>query len=189
MKLSETAAKMNLFSLVTDKTKVYDLVLVISFAILTAVSAQIAIPIKPIPITLQTLAVILAGAVLGAKKGAYSQVLYLGLGLTGLPVFAAVPDGLLGLARLIGPTGGFLLAFPLGAYITGKLIEKNGGIFNASIAMFTGQVAIIILGSIYFDLLYFQSLEQTLKAALIIFSIPTLVKVVLGVGILKLIKK
>ena len=60
---------------------------VLSFTILTAISAQIAIPVKPVPFTLQTMAVLLSGAFLGARKGAYSQLLYLFLGVIGLPVF------------------------------------------------------------------------------------------------------
>ncbi len=65
---------------------------IFSFTMLTAIAAQITIPVKPVPFTLQTMMVVLAGAFLGSKKGAYSQVLYLTLGCIGLPVFAQIPD-------------------------------------------------------------------------------------------------
>ena len=95
------------------------------FAILTSLSAQVAIPAKPVPFTLQTLLVLLSGALLGSRNGAYSQFLYLLMGIVGLPVFAQIPDAPLGFSRIIGPTGGYLLAFPIAAYLVGFLIEKR----------------------------------------------------------------
>ena len=75
--------------------------------------------------------VLLAGAFLGAKNGAYSQLLYIFLGAIGLPVFAQTADGTMGFARLIGPTGGYLLAFPIAAYLVGVLNRKESKIFNS----------------------------------------------------------
>ena len=89
---------------------------ILSFTFLTAIASQITIPIKPVPFTLQTMVVVLSGAFLGAKKGFYSQVIYLLAGCLGLPVFAQVPDATIGFARLFGPTGGYLLAFPAAAF-------------------------------------------------------------------------
>ncbi|HSW10406.1 MAG TPA: biotin transporter BioY [Bacillota bacterium] len=101
-----------------------EMVLVALFAGLTAVMAQIAIPVGfiPVPITGQTLAVMLAGALLGARLGAFSQSVYLLLGAIGLPVFAFARAGL---DVLIGPTGGFLFGFVAGAYVIGKLLERS----------------------------------------------------------------
>src|SRR5690606_40894557 len=87
------------------------IVVLLSFTFLTAITAQITIPVKPVPFTLQTMAVLLSGAILGAKRGALSQLFYLTLGIIGFPVFAQTPDGAIGFARLLGPTGGYLLAF------------------------------------------------------------------------------
>ncbi len=117
-----------------------------AFAVLTAISAQIAIPSKPVPFTLQTLLVLLSGAFLGSRNGAYSQFLYLFMGIIGLPVFAQIPDAPLGFARIIGPTGGYLLAFPVAAFIVGFLIERGKNYWSIVASMFIGELIIIFLG-------------------------------------------
>jgi len=91
-------------------------------AVLVAGAAQVSIPLPgtPVPMTLQPMAVLLVGGLLGARLGALSMILYLAMGAAGLPVFTpTVP--LLGFARLIGPTGGYLLAYPVAAYAVGVL--------------------------------------------------------------------
>ena len=95
--------------------------------LLTAVAAQISIPLPftPVPFTLQPMVVLLGGAMLGARLGMSSQVLYLAAGLAGLPVFAASPVLPQGVARLLGPTGGFLMAYPLAAFVAGYLAERG----------------------------------------------------------------
>ncbi len=94
-------------------------------AVLTALSARVAVPLpgSVVPFTLQPVAVLLAGVLLGARAGMTSQLVYLAAGATGLPVFAA--GG--GLAYLLGPTGGYLLAFPLAAAAAGWLAGREGG--------------------------------------------------------------
>lgn len=88
-----------------------------AFAVLTALGARVVVPlpVTPVPVTLQLVAVLLAGVCLGPRGGAASQLLYVGAGAAGLPVFAA--GG--GWAYLLGPTGGYLLAFPVAAYMAG----------------------------------------------------------------------
>ena len=96
------------------------------FGALTALGAFIMIPLPPVPVTLQTLFVDLAGALLGGYLGAMSQVVYILLGVVGLPVFAG---GKAGAGVLIGPTGGYLFGFVAGAFVIGKLTamrEKPG---------------------------------------------------------------
>ena len=90
------------------------------FAALTAAGAFIAIPISAVPFTLQNLFTTLAGLLLGARVGALSQTTYILIGLAGLPVFAG---GKAGLGVLLGPTGGYLVGFVLGAFTIGKLAE------------------------------------------------------------------
>lgn len=150
---------------------------VLSFTFLTAIAAQIAIPVKPVPFTLQTIAVLLSGAVLGAKRGALSQIFYLALGIIGLPVFAQTPDGALGFARLLGPTGGYLIAFPIAAFVTGRLIEINKSYITVVSSMFFGSIVIIFSGTMYLHLLFIDDLAVAIKAGAAIFSIWTVVKV------------
>ncbi|HEY8551110.1 MAG TPA: biotin transporter BioY [Vicinamibacterales bacterium] len=94
---------------------------------LTALAAQVSVPLPftPVPFTLQPMVVLLGGAALGARLGAASQALYLLLGAAGLPVFAPSPILPQGAGRLIGPTAGFLLSYPLAAWVTGRLGEAR----------------------------------------------------------------
>jgi biotin transport system substrate-specific component len=96
---------------------------VAAFAAATAFGAKVAVPIPgtPVPFTLQPLFVLLAGAVLGARLGAASQLLYLAVGIAGVPVFAA--GG--GAAYLLGPTGGYLIAFPAAAFLAGAWTDRG----------------------------------------------------------------
>lgn len=99
-----------------------DLALIASFAALIAVCALLpAIPIGVVPITLQTFAVILAGAVLGATRGTLAVLLWLAVGAIGLPVFSA---GQAGLAPFAGPSVGYLISFPFAALLTGWIVER-----------------------------------------------------------------
>ena len=91
---------------------------VAGFALLMALCAQVAVPMVPVPMTLQTFAVLLAGAVLGSGWGAAAVLLYLALAALGLPVLA---EGGSGLERFTGPTAGYLFAFPLAAWVAGEL--------------------------------------------------------------------
>ena len=93
---------------------------VVGFAAALALASQVAIPVPgtPVPITLQPFVVVLAGLWLGPVAGAASMLLYLAAGALGLPVFA--PMGAMGVARLAGPTGGYLLAWPLAAWIADR---------------------------------------------------------------------
>ncbi len=150
---------------------------IVSFSALTAIAAQITIPVKPVPFTLQTMIVILAGAFLGARNGAYSQIIYLLLGITGLPVFAHTPDAGIGLARLIGPTGGYLLAFPIAAFVVGYLVEKNKKYLPVVLSMFLGAVVILACGTLYLNFVYLHDFSTAVKAGAAIFSIWTVVKV------------
>ena len=106
---------------------VTDLILIAAGTALTAVLAQIAIPIWPVPITGQTFAVLFVGATLGLVRAAASMVLYLVLGLVGLPVFAPQANGshLTGLPALLGPTGGYLIGFIFAAALVGLLAQRE----------------------------------------------------------------
>lgn len=111
---------------------------------LTAAAAQISIPLPftPVPFTFQPMIVLIGGALLGARLGATSQILYLALGAAGVHAFAASPVLPQGFARLLGPTGGFLLAYPVAAFATGWLAERgfDRRYLTSVLAMLVGQV-------------------------------------------------
>jgi len=113
---------------------------------LTGAASQVSVtlPGTMIPFTLQPVAVLLAGAVLGARLGAASQALYLAAGIVGASMFAWSPVLLPGAARLLGPTGGFLMAFPVAAFVTGLMSERGltRHYAGAVLSMLAGAVAL-----------------------------------------------
>jgi biotin transport system substrate-specific component len=114
-------------------------------ALVTA-AAQVSVPLPgtPVPMTLQPLAVLLVGGLLGPGLGAASLVVYLALGAAGLPVFT--PLGLPGIGRLLGPTGGYLLAFPIAAAAVGRLVGDGRHVARLALACFVGMVLIYLGG-------------------------------------------
>jgi biotin transport system substrate-specific component len=119
---------------------------VLAGTLLVALGAQVSVPLPgtPVPVTFQVPAALLVGALLGPGLGAASLATYLVLGVLGLPVFA--PFGVPGVARLFGPTGGYLLALPLGAAIAGAL--AHGGRWWTMAVGLAGGLAVIHLGGI-----------------------------------------
>ncbi len=176
-------------SQILSSIKESELFWIISFSILTAISAQVSIPIKPVPITLQTMIVLLAGAFLGAKNGAYSQSLYLFLGVIGLPVFAYTADGTFGFARLFGPTGGYLLAFPIAAYLVGYITERTRKYFYVILSMFAADFFVIFIGTIYLYSAYLHNLNEAITVGASIFSIWMVVKVFIAATIFFAVSK
>jgi biotin transport system substrate-specific component len=155
-------------------------------ALLNGASAQfsVVVPGTAVPSTLQPLTVLLAGAVLGARYGAASQVAYLGLGAAGVSMFAVSPVLAPGLARLIGPTGGFLLAFPLAAFVTGWFADRGWTRTTpgAVAAMTAGLVMLYAGGASWLAALAGPSSA----AALWPLAAADLVKVVAGAAVLPL---
>lgn len=125
---------------------VRNMILVSLFAALTAVGAFIKIPIPYVPFTLQLFFVLLSGVLLGSRLGAFSQLLYVGIGLLGVPVFTQ--GG--GPGYIFQPTFGYLLGFILCSYITGRMLEKSEKkIFNYLLAMYLGLFFVYLLGVIH----------------------------------------
>ncbi len=131
--------------------KARDAVFISLFAALTAVGAFIKIPIPYVPFTLQTLMVMFAGLLLGGRRGALSQVLYVILGLMGLPIFAQ--GG--GPAYILQPSFGFLIGFIAGAFAIGKVLDRSTSLAlsRTIFALVLGQVIIYLFGLSY---LYFN---------------------------------
>jgi biotin transport system substrate-specific component len=110
-----------------SRSLVTDIILIAAGTALTSILAQIAIPLWPVPMTGQTFAVLFVGATLGVVRASLSMVLYLAVGLLGLPVFAPQSDGshVTGLAALLGPTGGYLIGFIIAAAFVGWLAQRE----------------------------------------------------------------
>ena len=104
------------------KISTREMALVSLFTGLTAIGAFISIPVGPVPITLQTLFVLLGGIILGSKLGALSQIVYIILGLVGVPIFAGFSGGL---QTVLKPSFGFLIGFIFAAYVVGKMTEDS----------------------------------------------------------------
>jgi biotin transport system substrate-specific component len=152
-----------------------------AFVFFTAISAQLAVwlPYTPVPVTMQTLFVLLAGIVLGPRDGFYAMIAYIGIGVAGAPVFAGMTFGP---AVLFGPTGGYLLAFPAAAMLAGSLAVVLGGRKPAVlIASLAGSAAILLGGTLYLWLLSGQSLSGVLAMAVAPFIVADMAKVALAV--------
>lgn len=151
------------------------------FAALTAAVSPLKIPLgfTPVPITLQTLMVLLSGAILGANLGALSQFLYILVGALGLPVFAG---GSSGFGALFGPSGGFLIGFIAGAYIVGKLTEKikKKNFMQLVIAMIIGSLIIYVFGVIGGMLVTKLPFTQILLGWVVPFLIGDVVKLLVA---------
>jgi biotin transport system substrate-specific component len=124
---------------------------VLFVAVFTAIAAQvsIALPFTPVPFTFQPMVVLVGAAALGSRLGMSSQILYLALGIAGLPMFAASPALPQGAARLFGPTGGYLMAYPFAAFVAGWLAERgfDRRYVTAVIAMIAG-LAVVFAGGL-----------------------------------------
>ncbi len=156
-----------------------DVILVLSFSLLTALFAQASFWIGLVPITGQTLAVLLAGLLLGSVRGALSQIVYLLVGLTSIPFWFAA-GGPLGIARFIGPTGGYLIGFVFAAFLVGKLAERGWDkkIKTAISAMLMGNIVIYIFGLSW--LANFFPLKGLLIAGLYPFILGDALKILLA---------
>lgn len=146
-------------------TKTYTYVICALFAALTAVGAFIKIPLPLIPFTLQFLFVALSGVLLGAKRGLISQLLYIGIGLAGVPVFAE--GG--GISYIFQPSFGYLIGFAAAAYLIGRLMEsKTSSIRSIFLSTFIGLLLVYLIGVIYmyFIVNLYLSKEITLWKAI-----------------------
>ncbi len=174
---------MTIFSSSKQKSLTWNITLVLMASLFIALSAQINIPIpfSPVPVTAQTLAILLTGAFLGSRLGSYAVALYLFQGFMGLPVFAG---GKSGLPALLGPTGGYLLGFVLAAYLVGWFMEHgwNKGIPNTIAALVLGNLAIYLIGLPWLAL--YIGAEAALPMGFAPFIIGDLVKIILVAGVL-----
>ena len=134
----------------TDSSAAIRIAGVLFIAALTAAAAQVSFPVPftPVPLVLQDMIVLIGGAALGSRLGMAAQIVYLAAGIAGLPVFAAsatLPQGPL---RFLGPTGGYLISYPVAAFLTGYLAERgfDRRFWTAVVAMAAGLVVIFSFG-------------------------------------------
>jgi biotin transport system substrate-specific component len=170
---------------VFPRTLVMDVVLVVAGAALVTVLAQVAIPLWPVPITGQTLAVLLVGSTLGWARGAISMVLYAVLGLVGLPVYS---DGSHGASVLFGATGGYIIGFIISAALVGWLAERQWDrkVLKAIVTFVAGSVVVFAVGLPWLAAVLHTDLPTTLQYGLYPFIIGGIVKAVIAAGLLPL---
>ena len=157
--------------------------LTVVFSLLTALAAQIVIPIGPVPITGSTFAVLLTGALLGSRLGAMSMIVYLFEGVVGLPFFY---HGHSGFAHILGPTGGYLIAFPAAAFITGAFAENGWDkrFLTAVAAMAVGSIVILLAGWTWFAVLMNTDLLAAFKVSVAPHIVGDIIKIILAAAAL-----
>jgi biotin transport system substrate-specific component len=160
---------------------------------LTAAAAQISVPLPftTVPLTLQPMVVLVGSLALGSRLGATSQVLYLAAGIAGLPVFAASATLPPGAFRLLGPTGGYLMAYPLAAFVTGYLAERgfDRRYLTSMLAMLAGLAIIFTFGVLWLGLFARTltdsapvGLQTALATGLYPFLLPDMIKLAIAAG-------
>lgn len=154
------------------------LILSAEFAIIIAVFSQLIIPIGIIPLTGQTFAVGLTATILKKQESLYAVLIYLFLGLIGLPVFAGMSSGI---GILLGPTGGFLIGFLLNGWLTGWLLEKTAYNFSWSItANLAGAFATLLAGTVWLKLFSKITWSAAFSGGFLPFILPGIIKALLA---------
>lgn len=162
-----------------------DIALVAGGVALTAALAQLSIPLWPVPITGQTLAVLLVGATLGTVRGAISMLAYAVLGMVGLPIFSEASSGV---GVILGPTGGYIVGFIASAALVGWLSERqwDRAVLKAAATFIAGTVVTFAFGLIWLSIALRLDLSATLQGGLYPFIIGGLVKSAIAAGLLPL---
>ena len=172
---------------VWSRTRVADVVTVVSAAALTTAAAQIALPVpgSPVPVTGQTLAVLLTAAALGPMRGALGQLLYVIAAFAGLPVLAQHSGGA---HAVFGATGGYLLGFVVAAVVVGRLAK--GGWSRTPVRVFAsytvGSVVIYVIGATVLARVFKQDVTWALQKGVVPFLVGDVLKALLAAGLLPL---
>ena len=159
---------------------------VLFIAALTAAAAQVSMPLSftAVPFTFQPMVVLLGGLALGPRLGAASQLLYLAAGVAGLPVFAASPLLPPGALRLLGPTGGYLLVYPLAAFLVGALAQRGFDRRYATsvLAMMAGLSVVYLGGALWLSASV--GMQAALVTGVLPFVAADIVKLFVAAGIM-----
>jgi biotin transport system substrate-specific component len=174
-----------LADLVVPRSLVTDAALVVAGTALTAVLAQVAVPLWPVPITGQTLAVLLVGGTLGAVRGTLSMVLYAAVGMLGLPVFSEASSGV---DVVVGPTGGYIVGFVLAAALTGWLAERRWDrkFLGGMVSYLAGSAVVFAVGLPWLAFSLGLDVNQTLQAGLYPFIVGGIIKAAIAAGVIRL---
>jgi biotin transport system substrate-specific component len=162
---------------------VHQIALVVGGSMVVALCARITIPLPgtPVPLTVQNFGVLLVGLLLGSRRGFAALALYLAEGAMGMPVFS--PTGPGGIAQLLGPTGGFLLAYPLVAWLAGFIMERGRKSFaRAAVGGLLGEV-VLFAGGLSWLAVLTHSVAQAFRWGLYWFVFAEVIKVMMAAGI------
>lgn len=183
MTLSLAVGRPTLVDHVIPRALVTDIALVAGGAALTGLMAQVAIPLWPVPITGQTLAVLLVGSTLGATRGALSMLLYAVMGIAGVPWFS---DASHGIGVLLGSTGGYIVGFVLAAALTGWLAQRQWDrkFLHAAVTFLAGSGVVFLVGLPWLAVVTGADLAQTLQWGLWPFIPGGIVKALIAAAII-----
>lgn len=189
--MNHTASNVLINHLSKGHSVTRDFLWVIAFSLLTAAAAQLEVrlPFTPVPLTGQTFAVLLSGALLGSRRAFLSQALYLAEGGAGLPVFAG---GASSVVHLLGPTGGYLWSFPLAAALLGWLVERGASRnpWRLAPALAVSNLLVLVSGALWLHLVFRMPYGQAWILGFYPFLIGDILKIVLvGIMLPKLLKR
>ena len=180
-------AKLAIQTLSTSQGRIFEgarqVALVVGGSLVVALCARITIPLPgtPVPLTVQNFGVLLVGLLLGSRRGFAAMALYLAEGAMGMPVFS--PTGPGGIAQLLGPTGGFLLAYPLVAWLSGFIMERGRKSFaRAALGGLLGEV-VLFAGGLSWLAVLTHSVAQAFRWGLYWFLFAEVIKVMMAAGI------
>ena len=161
-----------------------NVILAVAGSLMLWVSAKVQVPMWPVPMTMQTFAVLVIGMAFGWKLGGATVLLYLAEGAFGLPVFAGTPEKGIGLAYMAGPTGGYLVGFVLSAIVVGRLASMgwDRSIPMTAVAMIVGTVLIFLPGLLWLSALI--GVEKAIQFGLTPFLVGAVLKIALAAAVL-----